>query len=641
MSLGFMRRHRRWLFGFLWLVIAAFIILYIPAFDPGNAAGPGAVLAEVGDLQITVGEYNRAFLRQREIYQQMYQGRLDAEMMKRLGLEEQVFEALRDARVLQLEARRLGLSVSDDEVAKRLSTGPEFQENGRFMGGAELRRRLELQGMSVSDFEEQMRAQILREKVTKLITDGVQVTPDEVEKEFRRRTEQVKAEYVAVDVSRFLPEVTVTDEEVKAHFEARKDSYKFPERRVLSYVMVDSPALQPRVAVTDRDLETFYNANTADFQQGEQACASHVLIKVKQDEAGEGHPEAEAKTIAEGALAQVKAGADFATLAKTLSEDQGSGPNGGDLGCFERGRMVPEFENAAFSLQAGQTSDLVKSSFGYHIIRLNALTPETTQPFAQVKERIRQQLTSQKLSALVDEKSEALAAALAKGTKLDAAAREQGFAVQKTEPLARNNVKPPLASPALLARAFELKKGEVEKEAFQTGTGNAFIEVAEIQDPRLPDLKEVQDKVKADLQRARALEKAKVLATDLRSRAETLGLEKAATALSLTRKETPALVGRGQPLGDLGTAASLDEAAFSLAPTTLSPPVLTPNGYAVLRVLEKKEFDPATFAKEKPSIAASLREERQQQLFRAYMEEARKRFPVERHPEALRQQATS
>jgi parvulin-like peptidyl-prolyl isomerase len=192
-----------------------------------------------------------------------------------------------------------------------------------------------------------------------------------------------------------------------------------------------------------------------------------------------------------------------------------------------------------------------------------------------------------------------------------------------------------------MARAFELKKGEIEKQPFQTGSGNAFIEVAEIQGSRLAELKEVQDKVKGDLQRARALEKAKALAADLRSRAETLGLDKAAAALSLTRKETPALVGRGQPLGDLGTGPVLEEAAFSLPQGTLSGPVLTPNGYSILRVLEKKAFDPAAFDKEKASVAASLREERQQQLFRAYMEEARKRFPVERHPAALRQQATS
>ena len=350
MSLGFMRRHRRWLFGFLWLVIAAFIILYIPAFDPGKAAGPGAVLADVGGLPITVGEYQRAFLRQREMYQQMYQGRIDAEMMKRLGIEEQVFEALRDERVLQLEARRLGLSVGDDELAKRLSTGPEFQENGHFMGSEELRRRLDQQGLSVADFEEQLRAHMLREKVTALITDGTQVAPVEVEKEFRRRSEQVKVEYAAVDVSRFLPEVTATDDEVKARFDAHKDAYKFPERRVLSYVLVDGPTLQSRIALTDRDLESFYNANTSDFQQEEQACASHILIKVKQDATGEGHPDADARKIAEGALAQVKGGADFATVAKALSEDQGSGSNGGDLGCFGKGRMVPEFENAAFAL---------------------------------------------------------------------------------------------------------------------------------------------------------------------------------------------------------------------------------------------------------------------------------------------------
>jgi peptidyl-prolyl cis-trans isomerase D len=640
MSLGFMRRHRRWLFGFLWLVIAAFIILYIPAFDPSNAAGPSAVLAEVGGLPITVGEYQRAFVRQREMYQSMYQGRLDAEMMKRLGLEEQVFEALRDERVLSLEAERLGVTVDDESVKKRIATGREFQIDGRFMGGTELRRRLELQGMSVADFEAQLRAQMLREKVIALVTDGVQVSPGDVEKEFRRRTEQVKAEYVAVDLSRFMPQVTATDDEVRARFEARKDAYRFPERRVLSYVLVDAAALQPRVALTDRDLETFYNANQDDFEEPDQACASHVLVKVKPDETGEGHPDDEAKRLAEAALAQLKGGADFATVARTVSEDQGSAPNGGDLSCFGRGAMVPEFDSAVFSLNEGQMSDLVKSSFGYHIIRLNSRKEATTAPFAQVKERIRQQLTGQKLQALVDEQSQALGSALQKGRTLEQAAKELGFTVQKSAPLARSDVKPPLSSPALLARAFEMGRGELEKQPFPTSTGNAFIEVAEIQASRLPELKEVQDRVKADVLREKARALALAQARELRAQAGSQGLEKAAAALGLTRKETPQLVSREQPLGDLGTSPALEEAVFALTPSTLEGPVPTPNGYAVLRVLEKKAFDPAAFEKEKVSVAGSLREQRKQQLFRAYMEGARKRFPVERHPEALRQAAS-
>ncbi len=639
MSLGFMRRHRRWLFGFLWIVIAAFIILYIPALDPGNAAGPTAVLAEVGGRPITVGEYQRAFVRQREMYQSMYQGRMDPEMMKRLGIEEQVFDALRDERVLQLEAERLGLRVDDESVKRRLATDPAFHLKGAFMGGAELRRRLELQGMSVKEFEEQLRAQILREKLIALVTDAVQVMPGEVEQEFRRRTEQVKAEYAAVDLSRYLPEVSATDDEVRARFEAKKEAYRFPERRVLSYLLVDSATLQSRVALTDLDLESFYKASPEQFAEEEQACASHILVKLKQDDAPEGHPEDEARRLAAAALAQVRAGADFASVARTASEDQGSAPGGGDLGCFGQGRMVPEFESGLSALAVGQVSDLVKTSFGYHVIKLNSRKPARTAEFAEVKDRIRQQLTQQKLEALVAEKTEAVAAALRKGGALEQAAKEQGFTVQKSAPMGRGETKPPLSSPPLLARAFELKRGEVEAQAFPTAAGSVFIEVAEIQPSRLPDQKEIQERVKLDVLRDKARQKALAVAQDLRTRATASGLEKGATSLGLTRKETQGLVGRGQALGDLGSSLAVEEAAFSLSPSALSEVVPTAEGYAVLRVLEKKAFDPVAFEKEKATVASSLREERRQQLFRAYLEEARKRFPVERHPEALRQSA--
>ena len=196
MALGFMRRHRRWLNISLGLVILAFIILYIPAFTGMDEQGAGATLVEVGPLPITVAEYQKAYLRQREMYQSMYQGRIDNETLKRMGLEEQTLQALIDDRVLQLEAKRLGITVDDEAIRERLSTSPEFQVDGKFMGAPELRRRLEMQGMSVGEFEQELRRRIVRERVVSLLTDGVMVSPKEAEEEYRRRNEQIKAEYV-------------------------------------------------------------------------------------------------------------------------------------------------------------------------------------------------------------------------------------------------------------------------------------------------------------------------------------------------------------------------------------------------------------------------------------------------------------
>ena len=383
MALGFMRRHRRWLYGFLWLVIATFILLYVPQFQGVDAGSPGEVLAKVGSLSITVGEFQKSFQSQRRFYERLYEGRLDPAAFRRLGLEEQTFDSLVTERLITLEARRLGLSVSDEAVKRTLETSPEFQEGGRFLGGEEIRRRLEMQGVTVQEFEQSLRQKLLRESLEGLLTDGLTVSDEEAEREFRRRNEQVKLEYVLVDAGRFRAEAAPSEEEVRARFEGKRESYRIPEKRVISYVMLDTETLKPRVTVTDRELEAYYQDHREEFKQEGEACAAHILVKIKSSPAAsEGHSEEEARKIAQGLLEQVKGGADFAALAKKASEDAGSAPNGGDLGCFPRGRMVPAFDEAVFAMQAGQVSELVHSTFGFHVIKLNSIREEQIPPLS-------------------------------------------------------------------------------------------------------------------------------------------------------------------------------------------------------------------------------------------------------------------
>jgi peptidyl-prolyl cis-trans isomerase D len=632
MALGFMRRHRRWLYGFLWVVIITFILLYIPAFTGQQDVGLGAPVAEVADRKISVGEFQRSYLRQRQMYQSMYQGRLTDELLRRLGIEEQALQGLVDEHILALEAERLGIKVDDETVKRRLATSPQYQQDGKFLGAEEIRRRLERQGVSVREFEDSLRASLLRERLIAIVTDGVRVTPAEAEQDYRRRNEQIKAEYVLVSLD--PAGASASDDEARAWFEARKESYRLPERRVVQYVLVDAGALGPRVTVTEAERRAYYEGHRDEYTQPAELCASHILVKVKAPEAAEGHSEEEARRLAQSALDELKKGADFAAVAKRASEDLGSATQGGDLGCFPRGRMVPEFDEAAFALASGQTSELVRTNFGYHVIRATARKEAVDPPMAALTQQLDAAVKLEKAEAMAEEKARALGAALAGGARLEDAARDQGLAVEKTQPLARTDARPPISTPAVIARAFELGKGEVAKEALRVQGGFVFIAVEDVQAPRLPDLKDVMETVRADVVRDKAYQKALATASALRARAEREGLEKAASASGLVRKQTDALVSRGQAIGDLGTSAALD-GAFDLPANALSEPLKTPSGVAVLRVLEKKEFDPAAYAKEKDALLASLTEQRRSQLFQAYMQEARKRFPVVRHPDAL------
>jgi len=637
MALALMRRHRRWLYVFLWLVIAAFIILYIPALTGTQSEGtPSEAVATVGGLPVTVGEFQRTFQRQRQVYDRLYQGRMTPAMMRHLGLEEQVLEALVSERIVELEAKRLGVSVSDEAVARAISTSPDFQDNGRFVGTEEIRRRLDLQGLTEEQFAESLRRQLERESLMNLVGAAAAVSDAEVQRDLERRNDQVKIEYVLADAERFRAAAAPTEDEIRARFEAKKDQYRIPERRVVSYALLDREALRPGIVVTDRDLELYYQDHRDEYRQEAEACASHVLVKVQQGGTGEGHPEAEAKAIAQGLLDQLKAGGDFAAIAKKSSEDQGSAANGGDLGCFPPGRMVPEFDDAVFALAPGQTSDLVKTPFGYHVIRLASKKEEATAPLAQVKDRIRAEVEDRKMSQLGEQKAQAIADALAHGKSLEEAAKAQGVAVKKSEPFARTDTPAGLASPTLVARVFLMKKGDTEKEGFAVPQGAVFVSLADVQAPRTPELKEVRDKVRADLVEERAFAQAKALAAAVRAKAETAGLEKAAAAAGLVRKETPALVSRGQALADLGTGQALEQAAFSLAQGALGEPVRTSSGYAVLRVLEKKSADPAELARQRASVAAQLRDQKRQELFRAYIVAARERYAITRHAAAYR-----
>jgi peptidyl-prolyl cis-trans isomerase D len=636
MALGYMRRHKKWLYVFLWLVIAAFIVLYVPALDPTNEGSPAETVVTIGDESISVAEFQREYYRQVQFYSRLYQGRLDEAQLKQMGIEDQVLQRLVTDRLVGLEAERLGIEVSDEAVARAIATAPDYQENGRFIGTPELRRRLELAGMTERSFEDSLRRQLLRESLQGLVGDGVVVTDAEAEREFRRRTEQVQIEYVLVDADRFRGEVEPTDEEISSRFQADPEHYRVPEKRVVSYVLLDVEVVRPLVTVTERDLALYYQDHREEFREEEESCARHILVKVATGEAAEGHTEEEARRIAETLLERVEAGGDFAAIATASSEDLGSAASGGDLGCFPFGRMVREFDDALYDLEPGQTSGLVRTGFGFHIIRLESRREERTLPLADVEERVRALVTEQKMSDLGDEKAQALADALEAGQSLAEAAEALGLEVRTSVPFARGDTPPELPSAALVARVFEMEEGAVEKQGFALPQGAAFVSLDEVQPSRVPELDEVRDEVRNDIVEEAAFEKARTVAAEVKAQAEKAGLERAAAAADLVRKETLAPTASGQPLGDLGTGIALDAVAFSSAEGKLSDPVRVADGWGVLRVLEREAFDAEAFAQEKPRVVASLRQQKQGEVFQAYMGAARERYDIRQNPEAYR-----
>src|SRR5437588_2020659 len=502
-----MRRHMSWLKWSLGLVCLAFVIFYIPDFLRGSGAdaASGDTIARVEGQEITAGEFRRTYQAQLQAYRAAYGANMSEQLLKQLGIEQQILQQMVDERAALSEADRLGIRVSDEEVRQRILSMPAFQENGQFIGEQRYQALLRMQRppMTAAEFEDNVRRGLTVEKLRAAITDWLSVADKDLEHEYRRRNDKVKLALVTFTADSFRKDVNATDPEIASYFDAHKDDFKIPEKRKIRYLLIDIDALKAKVNVPAADVERTYNNNIEQYTTPEQVRASHILFKIEgaspeaspaPAEKAPGQAEkddAAVKAKAESVLKQAKTGADFAELAKKYSQDEASAKQGGDLDYFGRGRMVPEFDEAVFAMQPGQISDLVKTQFGYHIIKLVDKKAATTRTLADVRQQITDQLAYERAQAQAADLAQQLEKEISKPGDLDRAAKARGLlAVQESGLFARDEPILGLgASPEASTRAFDIKPGEVAGPVL-AGRGFAFLTVTNKQDPYVPKLDE-------------------------------------------------------------------------------------------------------------------------------------------------------
>jgi peptidyl-prolyl cis-trans isomerase D len=620
-----MRRHKDLLKWSLAIVVVSFILLYIPSFlrDPGAGPANSSVVATVDGRDISVARFRRVYQQQMQAYRQAYGANMDERLLKQLGMDQRIVQQMIDEEAALSEADRLGITASDAEVQQRILSLPAFQENGQFIGDARYRQLLNMQNppMRTDEFEEQVRRGITLEKLQAALTDWITISNAELEQEFRRRNEKVKLAVVSFPADKFRSGITVTDAEVAAHFEQHKANYRVAEKRKIRYALIDTQSLRSRVVVSPDDVRRYYEENEQQYSTPEQVRASHILLKT------EGKDDAAVKKQAEDLLAKVKAGADFAQLATKFSEDDTSKVKGGDLDYFGKGQMVPEFDKVAFALQPGQISDLVKSQFGYHIIKVTDKKPASKRTLEEVKPQIEDQIKWDRAQADAQRIADDVAGRLKKPEDLDTVARPRGLTVSDSPFFAKDEPIPGIGmAPAVADRAFEMKQGEVS-EAIRTQQGFAFITVTGTQESRLPTLDEVKTKVRDDLAKQKAVEAARQKAAAVAAQVKSSDFDAAVKAAGLEAKTTD-LIARGAPVGDLGASPAVDAVAFRLPAGGISDPIVTDNGAAIVKVVEKKEVTAAELATAKTTLRDQLLNERRNRFYGAYMGKARDRMKI-------------
>jgi len=633
-----MRRHYDLLKWTLGLVCLAFIIFYIPDFlrSSGADAAGGDTVASVDGQDISTAEFREMYQAQLQAYRSAYGGNMSEQLLKQLGVEQQILQNMVDERAALAQAGKLGIEASDEEVRQRIITMPAFQDNGRFIGEQRYQQLLRMQRppLSPSEFEDSVRRSLTVEKLRDTITDWIAVPDQELEREYRRRNDKVKLAVVSITADSLRPQVTVSDQDVASWFESHKADFRIPEKRKIRYLLVDVEALRAKANVTQADIERAYNSNIEQYSTPEQIRASHILFKT------EGKDDAAVKAKAEEVLKQAKAGADFAELAKKYSEDEASAKNGGDLDYFGKGKMVPEFEQVAFAMTPGQISDLVKTQYGYHIIKMSDKKPATTKTLQEVRQQIVDQLGYERAQAQAADLAQSLEKQISRPADLDKAAKANGLAVQESGFFSRDEPIMGLgAAPEAATRAFEMKQGEVSG-ALRVGRGYAFETVVDRKDPYIPKLDEVKDRVREDVVKVRARDMAKQKAADLAAKLKgAADFEKAAKAAGVEAKTTDLLT-QDQPIPDVGQAAAVEAAAFSLPVGAVSDAIATDNGAAIIKVVEKKDVTPAEYASAREQFRQDLLTDRRNRFFSAYMVKAKQKMKIAVNRETL-QRVTS
>ena len=627
-----------WLKWSLGLVVLAFVIFYIPDFLRGTGAdaAAGETIARIDGQDITANEFRRTYNAQLQAYRSAYGWQMSEQLLKQLGVERQILQQMVDERAALAEARRLGITVSDSEVRQRVLAIPAFQENGAFIGEQRYQQLLRLQRppMSPADFEDNVRRQLTIQKLRSSLTDWLSVADKDLEQEYRRRNDKVKLAVVTFTADKFRGQVSASDAEIATYFDGHKDAFKIPEKRKIRYLLVDIEALRAKVVVPAAEIERAYNANIEQYSTPEQVRASHILLKT------EGKDDAAVKARAEEVLKQAKSGADFAELAKKYSEDEASQKNGGDLDYFGRGRMVAEFDQAAFALEPGKISDLVKTQYGYHIIKVVDKRAAITRPLADVRQQIQDQLAYERAQAQAADLAQSLEKQVTKPADFDRVAKEKGLIVQESGFFARDEPILGLGqSPEAASQAFDMKQGDVAGP-LRAPRGFVFETMVAKQDPYVPKIDEVKDKVREEVikQKARDLsqQKAAEIASKLKSAPD---FDKAAKAAGLEAKTTE-LIARDSPIPDLGVAKAVEDAAFKLPQGGVSDAIATDNGTAIVKVLEKQTVTAADWTSAKDRFREELLTDRRNRFFGAYMVKAKQKMKIEVNRETL-QRATS
>jgi peptidyl-prolyl cis-trans isomerase D len=607
----------KWILGIITGIMAlGMVVFFIPAPTTMSDASSSATIAQVGKTEVTAADYVSTFRR----FLKSSNYPKDIEFLKQVGVPRQLLDQLIIQKLLIEEAKSFGLGASDRELKEKLLTSPLFQQMGGAVNMQVYARVLQQSGISVEEFEADVRNQILVDKLRHLITDAIIVTPEEAEQYYRTNNEKVTLDYVLFDPVEIEKTTALDEAELKKYFESNKQRFMTTEQRRVKYILVNMNKVRTEIRATDEDLRQYYDQNRIRYFANDRTRISQILFNTL------GKSPEEVEKIRQKALevlAKARAGADFAQLAKEYSDDPSTKAAGGDRGWIDSNTpFFPELKQVALSLGVGAVSDLVNTRFGFQILKATDHQSAHTMSFEEAKEQIRPTFLAQKAdregSALADQ---IFAAVSAKPNDLERIARQFGAEIREAPLFAVGDVVPEIGSnPDFEKRVFGTALNKIGQPV-RVSPGFAVPEVVEIKPPHTPELAEIRAKVESAFRSVKGLEVAKqkaeafaqkaASATDFSTPAKAAGL-KVETSEPFRRNATDK---------KLGNVMDISTKAFDMKVGETSTALKLGSKFIVFRLKAKEEMKPEDFEKARGATLEELLEQKRASAFQSFQDE--------------------
>lgn len=616
-----------------WLIkVALFLIVIVFIFWGGYSyrSRDATRLARVNDQYLTIGDYEKTYNQMVEMYRRQLGNSFSEEMIRMMNLKQQALNILIDRYVVSEAARNMGMVASAQEIQNKILEYPVFQKDGKFDQERYVLL-LRQNRLSPEMFEHQLREDLTLENVSNFVKRQAVLTDDEIAAEFRFSNSPIQIGYVEIEPKSYIERVTVTDKVLEEFYEKNKERFKELEKRKFAMVLFKTDSHLKDVQVSADEVKQYYEENAANYHKPAEVKARNILLRVEEDA-----PAAQVESIkaeAEKILQEVKKkGADFAELAQKYSQDQAAA-KGGDLGYFTRDRMIPAFADAAFALKAGETSELVRTPYGFHIIKVEDIRPERTIPLDEARAEIELTLKREKARDITYKEARDFGDAVyaqgdirkaASAGKLDLVETKEWL--KQTDPIPGVNV-----PPQVIQDLFKLNDKAVS-EVLEVPEGFLLAQVEGVKEPEIPPFAQAKPQIEQAYKNEEASKLAQKAADDLLAAARKLNsLEQASKESNLEMKKSNWFT-RMKPDRSLRFTGSAVNKLFQLEESKPFPDAPLDVGgrfQVVYQLIGKKAPPQEDLAKERPGIVQKLQEEKQNQLWQAWLENQRRQAKIE------------